>query len=268
MSNWTLGARAGAKALLLGGAAMATVSQADAALFTVTWEGTLDYGWYYASASDPGTDLTGRGFKVVYTIDDSKGINGSGLNIAQVYGGSIYGVSSPVSSVFTIDGLGPYSVMGDYQSNAFRTDYDPGIGQDQDYQFANDYQFSNDLGGAGNVLWQDEKYRYSYSYNYESDPTSYGTLFDSLEFDSSPARGFLLSDQRYHAFYDYDYRYDYMTSTYDRYTYLYAYSYNGSWVSPPPPPAVPEPATWAMMIAGLGTVGYAMRRRRVRTAFA
>jgi len=30
----------------------------------------------------------------------------------------------------------------------------------------------------------------------------------------------------------------------------------------PPPPAVPEPATWAMMIAGFGLVGAAMRRRR------
>lgn len=33
-------------------------------------------------------------------------------------------------------------------------------------------------------------------------------------------------------------------------------------------PAVPEPATWALMIAGFGTVGYAMRRRRARIAYA
>lgn len=30
-----------------------------------------------------------------------------------------------------------------------------------------------------------------------------------------------------------------------------------------PTPGVPEPATWAMMLAGLGGVGFAMRRRRV-----
>ncbi len=33
-------------------------------------------------------------------------------------------------------------------------------------------------------------------------------------------------------------------------------------------PAVPEPATWAMMIAGFGLVGGAMRRRRTSVAFA
>ena len=34
-------------------------------------------------------------------------------------------------------------------------------------------------------------------------------------------------------------------------------------------PAVPEPASWALMIVGFGTIGTAMRRRqRVRTAFA
>ncbi len=32
-------------------------------------------------------------------------------------------------------------------------------------------------------------------------------------------------------------------------------------------PAVPEPATWAMMIAGFGLVGGAMRRRRTQVAF-
>lgn len=34
-------------------------------------------------------------------------------------------------------------------------------------------------------------------------------------------------------------------------------------------PAVPEPATWAMMILGMGAVGYAMRRRQsVRVSYA
>jgi hypothetical protein len=34
---------------------------------------------------------------------------------------------------------------------------------------------------------------------------------------------------------------------------------------PPPPPGVPEPASWAMMIAGLGLVGGALRRTRRTT---
>jgi len=35
-----------------------------------------------------------------------------------------------------------------------------------------------------------------------------------------------------------------------------------------PPPVVPEPASWAMMIAGLGIVGSVLRRSRPRLAFA
>lgn len=31
-------------------------------------------------------------------------------------------------------------------------------------------------------------------------------------------------------------------------------------------PAVPEPTTWALMLAGFGMVGFAMRRRRVAFA--
>lgn len=36
----------------------------------------------------------------------------------------------------------------------------------------------------------------------------------------------------------------------------------------PPPPPVPEPATWMMMLAGLGIIGSAMRRKRRITSFA
>ena len=35
-----------------------------------------------------------------------------------------------------------------------------------------------------------------------------------------------------------------------------------------PPPAVPEPATWAMMISGLGLVGASMSRRASKVSFA
>jgi len=34
--------------------------------------------------------------------------------------------------------------------------------------------------------------------------------------------------------------------------------------TPPPPPAVPEPATWAMMLLGFGAAGTALRRSRRR----
>jgi hypothetical protein len=33
-------------------------------------------------------------------------------------------------------------------------------------------------------------------------------------------------------------------------------------------PAVPEPASWALMIAGIGAVGFSMRRRKTAVAFA
>lgn len=39
---------------------------------------------------------------------------------------------------------------------------------------------------------------------------------------------------------------------------------DGSAIGSPTTPAVPEPATWAMMIVGFGAAGYAIRRRRRR----
>ena len=35
-----------------------------------------------------------------------------------------------------------------------------------------------------------------------------------------------------------------------------------------PPPSVPEPATWAMMLAGFGATGFAMRRTRRKNLLA
>jgi hypothetical protein len=43
---------------------------------------------------------------------------------------------------------------------------------------------------------------------------------------------------------------------------------NGDPFVEPPVPGVPEPASWAMMIAGFGLIGEAMRRRSVKVRFA
>jgi hypothetical protein len=46
----------------------------------------------------------------------------------------------------------------------------------------------------------------------------------------------------------------------------YNASSNARLYSTTPTTAVPEPATWAMMLAGMGLAGAAMRRRKVRTS--
>ena len=44
-------------------------------------------------------------------------------------------------------------------------------------------------------------------------------------------------------------------------TYLFEVKQNSYDVATTPPPAVPEPATWAMLIGGFGAMGVALRRR-------
>lgn len=46
------------------------------------------------------------------------------------------------------------------------------------------------------------------------------------------------------------------------------HEYDGLYVPPPAAPGVPEPATWAMLVLGFGTLGAAMRRRRGSLALA
>lgn len=55
-------------------------------------------------------------------------------------------------------------------------------------------------------------------------------------------------------------------STVGRYTSVGSTSFPGTMVVSDVTAAIPEPSTWALMLAGFGMVGYAMRRRRVAYA--
>jgi hypothetical protein len=56
----------------------------------------------------------------------------------------------------------------------------------------------------------------------------------------------------------------YLTSTLP----IFEEKQNDITIAPAPPPGVPEPATWAMMLAGFGVTGFAMRRTRRKNLLA
>lgn len=241
---------------------------ADATLFTVTWQGTLDAGTYCPDEFTC-SDITGKAFDVVYTIDDSKGFDASSLPVNQyIYGGSSYGgYPPPVSAVVTIDGF-TFSIGGDYQSSAYQANFEPGDRNgDNANHYAYDYSYSEIYDQNSNILSYDYYDAQAYSSVTEGGPALYGTLFDSPDFGSAPTRSTGPNDIISHYFDYYDYFYDYTTGQYSRYDYLVARASSGQWVVDPPS-AVPEPATWAMLITGFGFVGGAMRRRGMQMRLA
>ena len=57
------------------------------------------------------------------------------------------------------------------------------------------------------------------------------------------------------------------TLSFSRGSQLFPYRVFGNVITSPPPGAVPEPATWAMLIAGFGLTGAALRRRSVAVRY-
>jgi hypothetical protein len=227
---------------------LAAATPADAALIQQVYSGTVVYGYDNLGIFGAGPDLTGLAYTATYLIDDSKGTesnyvydDGAGTyyySVDQIVGGIGYnGTSNPVSAKLTIAGV-TIALGSDYYGSAYKSDYSP---------------MSSSIDGFSTqvfdyVISPDGSTYASYSlYNYAYVNSARITSSDLRTPDAfTPLSGYGSGTYQ---------NYDYATGT-QAYAQFDATSFTSS------PAAVPEPASWALMIGGFGIAGGALRRRR------
>lgn len=216
---------------MLAGAAALTLSagcvvSANAAILVATYTGTVTGGGDYVGVvfGAPGTNLVGDSYVATYTINTANGILHDLLPSEEyLVGGSYYGASSlPVSATITINGY-TQSVTGNYQSEILT--YSGGT-----------IETAYDL-STGNI--------YSRAYiDLDQQNVRTTTVFDTIPLTNVNNNGtvsFVTEDT--------------ITNTLSAYAML-TLSGPGTFQITSD---APEPATWAMMLLGLGAVGAAMR---------
>jgi hypothetical protein len=185
----------------------------------------------------PNTDLTGYSWVATYTYDRSLGFYQftDGVSYDYSYGGPGYGVvGSPVlSSTITINGV-TKSLPGAWAGYVY-TGTSPFV-----QHYAQDY--------SDDGITYTSNYNNNYTYPAGA-PASLDQNFGPVAATGSYG-------------YTQWYTYDYVTST----QIEAAYANMGSDAVYSVGNAVPEPASWALMIAGFGMVGGTLRRRRGVTA--
>jgi len=224
----------------------------QATIFSIAWIGTLDSGNTTQDAG-PTIDLAGRPFEIVFSIDDSKGTDTSTPpSFASVSGGTIFGTSGPVSAVVSIDGLAPFSISGETSSFATRTDEEPpGASADSANFLSNE---------AYDVTESDVRHFHFgdlFAQLVETNPADFGTLFDSTAYDALPIRALLPGDNLQINFVWNDIVTDLVSGTTSQ-LFIEGVASSATLVAPA---AVPEPASWALMIGGFAFAGAVLRRR-------
>ena len=218
-------------AAIVGAVAMAAAGQAAAAI-TYLWTGSVASGIDVNGTFGPaGTDLAGSQFSAAFTFDPTLGTYGQfNPTDTALYGGQIYGTSSPGSVVLIVNNT----------SRAFNGDFFSGVHAGTT---SVGYYFSTDVSASLDVdTLSLEAYRLPVGVL----PTDLTAAYDGNPCASGACTGVysigpdinlvLLSP-------------DHLTITPDP-------------GSPTISVSVPEPSTWAMMVLGLLSVGAVLRGQR------
>jgi PEP-CTERM motif len=236
--------RAGLAAMALGMA-----GSAQAAEYLATFKGTLtssfDQTGEFGSAA---TSLDGKSFEAIYTLTypTPGAFEFNNGTTHYIQGGTRFGNASPVSAKLKINGV-TQSVGGQFFGQALRQTSLNSAGGFSDTVF---YQ-ATDLSNDGLNFYQ---------FNLFSSVFNNSAFLSSL--DLTAPLNYVLPQST--VFFDgfTIQQLDLRSNTNTRYAYG---SFSTDSLTISALGAVPEPASWAMMIAGFGLVGGAMRRRRGQT---
>jgi len=235
-------------------------TSAKATVTTVTVSGNIKDGMVCRAwnVSQPAgcTDLAGQAYSMIYTVDDSLGTRISDAHADYLFGGTSHSLNPPTpvtaqayiaGEIFTSPGTyNGYAATISPLYNGTTSDLQLYQTRDQDMVVA--------PGGQVTHLYQTE---FTSEIYYTASPAS-PRLFDPISGLSSLSFGQIF--YRNH---------DISGGVTTNYLYLLAHTdiqnvvFNAG--SGPGTGALPEPASWTLMIAGIGLVGAALRRRRAST---
>jgi hypothetical protein len=219
--------------LLLAGAASAVAfsTPAFATKVIVTYSGTISSGHDQAGEfGAAGDSLAGMIFSAQYIFDTKRGATISDDEISNSYGGTRFGTSNPlVTASLTINGQ---TIYPEFSSGEIYN-YNNGLESQQISHGVSYYdnEFSYKETVLYNNVWFDGDYY----------PNNFVTFTGSLVGN--------------HEGYYQNSFYDYSQSSYVYDTFVILSATNLTIT------AVPEPTTWAMMVAGFGIIGFAARKR-------